>query len=253
MLTICNDLTTQNSAVELAVKNKDKDFIAQIAKEAKNTGFDCLELYAANTEDEAEALLFIIDSVKESDLELLLRIKDASTYKKVLPKVYRPGIIAPVELSGSQAQQVFDILKNLDEGWDILFTQAFSDGSAEPDVEELLSIISKAEQAGIMPDLIYIEPLAAPLIEDNRSLTKMRRSINAFINSWPEINFYLDLPLIAKGLDDETTLMNVFIGMANMAGVSAFSFSTEHESHLEAIKAAQALLNDNGGIQEFVK
>lgn len=253
MLLICNDLSTQDPTIKEAVKNKDAKAILEIAQEAKKIGFDYLELDATNLEDEAEGLQFLLDSIQETDLKFILRIKNNSVYDKVLPNLKRAGIIAPQRLSDKDALEVFSILKELDEGWGVLFTQTFGDDTVSTEVEGLHKLISKAEQEGIMPERQFMEPIGEPLIKNNRSFAKMKRMVDAFSNSYPSINFYVNLPLAAQGLDDEVTLMNVFVGMADLIGVNAFSFSTKHKAHLKAIKAADALLDSDGDLESYLK
>lgn len=253
MLIICNDLSTKNATVLDAINSKNTDAIQAIVSKATDLGFNALELYAGDLENEAEALLFLIDAIQDSNLKLILKVKDDSVYEQILPKVGKDGIIAPQALSVEEASKIFPILRQLGDTWGILFTQTYGNDSVSREVTGLEKLISKAEQEGVMPEKMYMEPIGKPLVDGDHSFLKMKRMLDAFSNSYPAMNFYIDLPLAADGLVDATTLVNVFIGMAYQSGVNAFAFSTEHTAHLEAIKAAEALLDYADGLKQYTK
>ena len=54
MLIICNDLSTKNATVLDAIKSKDADAIKAVVSKAKDLGFDSLELYAGDMENESK-------------------------------------------------------------------------------------------------------------------------------------------------------------------------------------------------------
>lgn len=251
MLIICNDLNTEKDNVKEAVANKDANAINAIVNDAIAKGFNALELYAGNLEDEAEGLSFLADTVENSGLTLIYRIKNSDVYDKVLPNV-KSGIVNPVELTPDQADDVFPLLNKLEEDWKVLFTQTFGDGAISPEVEGYEVLISKAEQQGILPERIYYEPISDPIKGSDHSFIKMKRMLDAFSNGYPSINFYINLPLAAKGLKDEVALMNALVALSEAIGVNAFSMDLEHAEHIEAINAAAALLDLNGGLKAYL-
>lgn len=251
MLLICNDITTKNQQILEALENKDAQCFKDIASKAKYEGFNYLEIFAGNTGKEADSLNFIIDSIKDIDIKLVIRSSNISALKQVIPSISNPGIIAPTELTIDGTGEIFDLVESLDDDWGILFTQTFGDDSIHSEIENMKVYVSKAEQEGILPNLLYVEPLSKSIASENNFYIKMKRLLDSFRNSYPDMNFYINLPQVTKGLDDQVTLVNTFVGIADLIGVNAFSFNSNHEAHIKAIKAADAILNNK--VDDYLK
>ena len=167
MLIICNDLTTNNPEVKKAIDNKDAGPIKDIVAQAKENGYNALELDATSSDNEPEALLFILNQIEDTDLTLVLRINDTSVYEKVIPQMKCSGIVNPVDITLKQAEVVFPMLKKLDDDWKVLFTQDYGEDTVSNEIEGSKQVISKAEQEGILPERIYVEPLTEPIKTNN--------------------------------------------------------------------------------------
>ncbi len=254
MLLISDDITIKNEKFKQAIAERDPEPILEIAKLADERGFSHLEIDVDGLgPDESDALLFIAQTLEAYPaLKLVLRADDNATYLDVLPKIKQTGIIAPKKISEAEAVKIFTLINKLGDTWGVLFTQTYGKDTVSSEVEGMLELIRKAEQEGLMPELQYMEPLSRPLISEPNNFIRMKRMLDAFLNSYPDMNFYLYLPLVAEGLEDESILMNVFLGMANLIGVNAFCFSVYHEDHLKALRAAQAIQNDDVTVKEFV-
>ncbi len=253
MLIICNNLSTHNQDINEAVQNKDSQKIKDIISQAVESGFNALELDATNSTNEAEALHFLLDQVDNPELTLVIKIKNPATYDQVIPSMKRSGILNPVDITLDQADTVFPMLKRLEDDWKVLFTQDYGEDTVSNEIEGSKKVIAKAEQEGILPERIYVEPLTQPIKTNNNTYIKMKRILDAFSNVYPSMNYYINLLLAADGLKDEVILVNDFISMSIQIGVEAFSLDLDHKEHIETINAAIALLNQNGGISAYLK
>lgn len=253
MLIICNNLTTEKPEIKEAVENKNSSAINNIVAEAKEAGFNALELYAGNTDDEASNLLFLAQSVENSELTLVLRVKNLNTYEAVLPSLKVAGLINPVDISDEQAANVFPLIKKLADGWKLILTQTYNEkDTIHSEVEGLRDIIVKAELEGILPERIYFEPVGEPMVSSKKPFIKMKRMLDAFRNGYPSMNFYLNLSLVADGLVNQDVLMDVYIGLSTFVGVNAFAFDLSHKAHIQAIEAAVALCDDGENFQNYL-
>ncbi len=251
MLIINNDLCMRNADVKNAVETKNPDAIVSIVNQAKEAGFNAISVCAGKSENEAEDLLFLIDQVKDSGLKVVIRARSAETYEAILPKLDFAGIINPVKLTMEQADKVFPLIKKLADGWEVLFTQPFGDDSISAEVEGSISLIRKAEQEGIMPNLIYFDPVGKPIDEDNMVYLDTKTKVDAMKNAYPQMNFYVSLSKVAAGLKDEMALVDAYISLVMQCHVNAYAFDLDHKGHIKALKATMALLD--GKVQDYLK
>lgn len=251
MLIINNDLCMCNDKIKNAVETNDTEVITSIVNQAKEAGFNAISVCAGSSDDEAGNLLYLIDQVKNSGLDVVIRIKNVETYEKVLPKLSFSGIVNPVKLTMAQADEVFPLLKKLADGWKVLITQPFGDESVSAEVEDSIPLIKKAESQGILPDRIYFDPVGKPIDQDNAVYLDTKRKIDAMKNSYPQMNFYLSLSKVAEGLHDEMTLVDAFITLAMECYVNAYAFGLDHKGHIKTLDAAMALLD--GKVQDYLK
>lgn len=241
----------RNADVKKAVETKNPDAIASIVNQAKDAGFNAISVCAGKTENEAENLQFLIDQVKDSGLKVVIRARSAETFEKVIPSLSTPGIINPVKLTLEQADSLFSLIKSLEEGWEVLFTQPFGDNSVSAEVEDSISLIRKAEQEGIMPNRIYFDPVGTPIDDDNAVYLDTKTKIDGMHNVYPQMNFYVNLAKVAKGLKDEMALVDAYCSLVMECHVNAYAFGLDHKQHIKPLKATMALLD--GKVKDYLK
>lgn len=251
MLIINNDLCMCNDVTKKAVESKDTEAITSIVNKAKEAGFNAISVCAGSSDNEADNLLYLIDQVKDSGLKVVIRIKNTETYEKVLPELSFSGIINPVKLTMKQADIVFPLLKKLADGWEVLITQPFGDDSVSAEVEDSIPLIRKAESQGILPNRIYFDPVGKPIDQDNAVYLDTKTKIDAIKNSYPQMNFYLNLSKVAEGLHNEMTLVNAFITLVMECHVNAYAFGLDHKDHIKTLEATMALLDSK--VQDYLK
>lgn len=250
---ICNNLTTKNPEVKEAVEKKDSDYLKKVADTAKSEGFNYLEIYVGDCDDEVECIKFVVESTRDTRLKYVIRSCEESTFEALISELSVPGILAPINVTEDLALKLFSLILNSGKEWGILFTQTYGKDTLHSEIEGMTHLISKAEQHGILPEFLYIEPLSISIATDNNCYIKMKRMVDAFRNMYPDINFYLNLPQVTEGLNDQVTLVNVFVGIADLIGVNSFAFNLEHKAHLQAIEAAEAILDRDLTITDYLE
>lgn len=116
-------------------------------------------------------------------------------------------------------------------------------------IEEYAPLMRQAEEAGLMPERIIIDPARRELKTNPNAYLDMEDAMDAFTNVYPESSFVCEPFMITSGLANPDPLKAAFVTMALSIGISISMMKADvfDPKIREAFFAAQALLDEGDG------
>ena len=170
----------------------------------------------------------------------------------VLKTVKKPGIINGI-CTQETADIILPLFKDLPEGWRLVLNACAKKGQEDPGsrIEEYAPLMRQAEEAGLMPERIIIDPCAGELKTNPNAYLDMEDAMDAFTNVYPESSFVCEPFMITSGLANPDPLKAAFVTMALSIGISMMKADVFDPKIREAFFAAQALLDEGDGLKGY--
>ena len=191
-------------SVEKAIKEKNEQFIAELAVRQVEAGADYIDVCAGTTpEIEVETLKWLMDIVQDAvDKPLCIDSPNPRTIEAVFKYAKQPGIINSVsEESEDKCDIIYPLIQGTD--WQVIALTCDSRGIPS-DVQTRIDItkimVEKAAKYGITPDRIYIDPLVIAVSTDNQSLLKFVEATKKIKEMYPTIHITSGLSNISFGM-----------------------------------------------------
>ena len=250
---ISTNLNTYYPEVVKALKDRNPEFIRKTAAAAEKTGADYIEVGAPNGPSESEELKWLVSVTQEAcDLPLVICWDGCRDLADVLKTVKKPGIINGI-CTQETADIILPLFKDLPEGWRLVLNACAKKGQEDPGsrIEEYAPLMRQAEEVGLMPERIIIDPCAGELKTNPNAYLDMEDAMDAFTNVYPESSFVCEPFMITSGLANPDPLKAAFVTMALSIGISMMKADVFDPKIREAFFAAQALLDEGDGLKGY--
>ncbi len=250
---ISTNLNTYYPEVVKALKDRNPEFIRKTAAAAEKAGADYIEVGAPNGPSESEELKWLVSVTQDAcDLPLVICWDGCRDLADVLKTVKKPGIINGI-CTQETADIILPLFKDLPEGWRLVLNACAKKGQEDPGsrIEEYAPLMRQAEEAGLMPERIIIDPCAGELKTNPNAYLDMEDAMDAFTNVYPESSFVCEPFMITSGLANPDPLKAAFVTMALSIGISMMKADVFDPKIREAFFAAQALLDEGDGLKGY--
>lgn len=163
-------------SVEKAIKEKNEQFIADLAVRQAEAGADYIDVCAGTApEIEVETLKWLMDIVQSvADKPLCIDSPNPRSIEAVFKYAKKPGIINSVsEETEDKCNIIYPLIQGTD--WQVIGLTCDARGipsDVETRIEITKILVEKADKYGIAPDRIHIDPLVIAVSTDNQSLLK---------------------------------------------------------------------------------
>lgn len=250
---ISNNLNSYHPEIRQAVKARDADVIGKMATAAVRAGADYLEVGVPEGPNEFDELNWLVGTAQSAcDLPLVICWDGCPDLDKILKTVRKPGI-----LNGICTQETADIIlplfRELPDGWRLILNACAKENDQDigERVEEYTPMIHQAEENGLMPGRLIIDPCAGELSTNPRAYLDMEDAVDAFMNVYPEVEFVCEPFMIAAGLKKPEAVREAFVTMAVSIGVSLVKADVFDAGIIKAYYASQALLDLGEGLKGY--
>jgi 5-methyltetrahydrofolate--homocysteine methyltransferase len=233
-------------ATAAAIRIRDAEMIKSLAIAQTNAGADYLDICAGTSPDlEYETLVWLLDVVQSvSETPICIDSPDPQMIVKTLPHIKKPGIINSVSGEGTKCEVLFPLLKKYPE-WKVIVLTCDDQGipsNSEKKTEIALSLIESAAKEGILPERIYIDPLALSLSTTNDAMLQFMEAVRRIKIEYPTVHFTSGLSNISYGMPERGIINRNFLTMALSAGMDSAIMDPTNRGMIETIYAAEALL-----------
>ena len=165
MLWIGEKLNGAVPSIAAAIAEGDGKMIERIARAQAEAGADFLDVSAATTAEELQALRFLIENAeKGAALPICIDSPDPMAVVQAMAFCSRPGLLNSGSMEGRKADIIFPAMQG--NAWRAV--ALLSDDRGTPDsVEERMAVLERllecAGQYGIEEERLYVDPLVEAL------------------------------------------------------------------------------------------
>jgi 5-methyltetrahydrofolate--homocysteine methyltransferase len=240
MIIVGERINSSRQSVAAAVSSRDKAYIQKEAIDQASAGADYLEVNAGSfSDDEPKHLKWLIETAQESvDVPLCIDSPDPAVIKSLLPITKKPPMINSATLEPSRCEP---ILRMAAEHGAKVVALCQGEGpiaaTASERVDTAEELIEKAQESGLEPADLFIDPLVYPLATDARSALTTLRAIQEITTRFPSVHTICGLSNISYGLPNRRLINRSFLVAALYCGLDAVLMDPTDKELYAALKA----------------
>lgn len=254
MLWIGEKLNGAVPSIAAAIAEGDGKMIERIARAQAEAGADFLDVSAATTAEELQALRFLIENAeKGAALPICIDSPDPMAVVQAMAFCSRPGLLNSVSMEGRKADIIFPAMQG--NAWRAV--ALLSDDSGTPDsVEERMAVLERllecAGQYGIEEERLYVDPLVEALPVSPNAFLKFAACARAVKAAHPRLHVLGGMSNISYGLPERRRLYGAFLKLAAEAGVDAIISDPRSKNDPVDPVAEAALLGRDPGCRAYI-
>lgn len=246
MIIIGEKINGSIPSVAAAIAERDAELIRQRAIAQAEAGAAFIDCCASVPEaQEPETLKWMIDCIQEvTDLPISLDSPSPRVLAQVIPYCRRPGLINSVSMEGDKCDVVFPIIA--DTQWQVIGLLCDDTGIPKCAADRLRvfdKLMAKAEEYGIAPERIHIDPLIEMLCTSEEGIAVNEEVISSVRRQYPEIHITAAVSNISFNLPVRKLINQGFTMMAMRCGLDSAILDPLNKDLMGLIRAAEALLS----------
>lgn len=237
-------------SVAEAIKNKDADFIRDLAKTQAEAGAHYIDVCAStDVEIELETMKWLIDLVQEvTDTPIAVDSPSAEICAQAIPFCNKPGLVNSVSMEGNKIDVIFPVIA--DTQWECAALLCDDTGipkSGEKRLEVFAAIMEKAKEYKIEPSRLHVDPLVEMLCTSEDGINTVLSVIKQIKEQYPTIHVTGGASNISFNLPARKFVNQAFLILAMGAGMDSAIINPLHKHMMGLISATEALL----GMDEY--
>lgn len=224
MLIVGELINSSRKKIAKAVREKDTDHIATIARDQAEAGASYIDVNAGIFEDkEAEYLTWLVETVQGAvDLPCCIDSPNPGAIEAAL-KVHK-GI--PLLNSISLEADRFDAMLPFIKGTDnkviaLAIGEAGMPTSADERIDNARKLLGRMKEHGIPQENTFVDPLAEPISSNPRVGTFFLKALKAISTEFPEVHRICGVSNSSYGLPKRKRINQVFVVMGIANGLDA--------------------------------
>lgn len=251
MIIIGEKLNGAIKSVAEAIKNRDGEFIRDLASKQLERRADYLDVCSGVPAGDADVLKWMIELIQADhpDVRFSVDSPNPDTILSSIPLCKNPGIINSLSLEGDKADRIFSAVADKKD-WKIIALLLDDTGmpeNVEKRMESFHRIVKKAEEYGIAFGRLYFDPLVFTVGSSPDSFLNFIGAAKQIKDEYPNAHIVSGLSNISYGLPYRKAINHAFLIGAMMSGMDSAIMDPLSRDMLGGVYAAEALL----GIDEY--
>ncbi len=231
--------------VKKAIKEKDEEFISNLAIKQADAGADYIDVCASTAPKyEVETLKWLMDIIQDAvDKPLCIDSPNVKTIEAVFKHAKTPGIINSVSEEGNKCEVIYPLIQGTE--WQVIGLTCDNRGipkDLKTRVDITNIIVEKAHKYDITPDRIHIDPLTMALSTDNESLVTFVETLETIKKNYPTIKVTSGLSNISFGMPLRKVVNQSFLTIVAFAGIDSVIMDPSNRDMIATLLATEALL-----------
>ena len=254
MIVIGEKINGAIARVSRAIRERDADYIAGLAKRQEQAGANYLDVFAGVAPRyELEALKWLVDVTEAAvDLPLCLDSHNPKLLVELMGCTSRPGIVNFVSGESGKCEVLLPAIAEL--GWEFIALTCDDEGiPSEPErkAEIGFKIMEQANRFGITEERVYIDAIALSLTAFDDAVLSFCEAIQLLREKYPAAHYMSGLSNVSYGLPERSRINSGFLTYASACGMdTAIMDPTDRELH-SAVLVADALLGKDPGCRRY--
>jgi len=255
MISIGEKINGSIPAVAEAIAQRDAAFIQARAKAQAEAGADYIDCCASVKDNEADTLRWMIDCIQEvTDLPISIDSPSAEILAEVYTHCKRPGIFNSVSGEGNKMDIIFPLMAE-NKGWKVVALLSDDTGIPKNAADRLRvfdKIMAKAQEYGIAPGRIFIDPLVEMLCTSENGIETNTTVISTVRERYPSIHITAAVSNISFNLPVRKMINLGFTVLAMNAGLDSAILDPTNRDMMGLIYATEALLGEDEYCMEYI-
>ena len=256
MIIIGEKLNGSIPVVGEAIAKRDADFIRARALAQAEANAAYIDVCASvDVEHEFEALSWMIGLVQEvTDTPVCIDSPGPRSLVAAIPFCKKAGLLNSVSLEGDKIDIVFPAIRDTDWGCvALLCDDSGIPRSVEQRMRVFSGILQRAEQYGIAPERLYIDPLVVALSTSEDALDTFTACCKKIRELSPSVHITSGLSNISFGLPNRKSVNQAFMVLAMAAGMDSAIADPTSRDLLGIVYATEALLGRDECCLDYIK
>lgn len=255
MIIIGEKINGSIPSVAEAIASRDGEFIKNRARIQADAGATFIDCCASVPEaEEVETLKWMIDCIQEvTDLPISVDSPSADVLVQVFEHCKRPGLINSVSMEGDKVDKIFPAIAGTD--WEVICLLSDDTGIPKTAADRLRvfdRLMEKAEQYGIAPERMHIDPLVEMLCTSEDGIAMNVEVISTIRKRYPQIHITAAVSNISFNLPVRKLINMGFTVLAMNAGLDSAILDPTNRDLLGLIYATEALLGQDDYCMEYI-
>jgi 5-methyltetrahydrofolate--homocysteine methyltransferase len=216
-----------------------------MAKRQADAGAAFIDVCASvGEETELETLKWLFGLVESAvDTPVSIDSPSAAILAKAIPLCGKPGLVNSVSMEGNKVDTIFPVIA--DSKWECVCLLSDDTGipkSAGDRLRVFGNLMKKAEQYGIPPERLHIDPLIEMLCASVDGIAKVTETMREIKRLYPAIHITGGASNISFNLPARKFINRAFIILAMSAGMDSAIIDPLNKDMMGLIYATEALL-----------
>ncbi|MDR7522277.1 MAG: dihydropteroate synthase [Armatimonadota bacterium] len=234
-------------SVARAIRDRDANAIADLARRQVATGAHALDINTGPTADDpAEVMIWLVQTVQEAtDVPLSIDSARPPVIAAGLRACRRPAIINSTTGAKAKLDALLPLAKEYGAGLIALTNDERGiPRNAAARAEIALTIVARAMEAGIPTDRLYLDPIVLPVNAAQDQCKEALEAVAMFRTLCePAPHILLGLSNVSQGTTNRSLINRTYLVMAMALGCDAAILDPMDRDLMDAIRTARILLN----------
>ncbi|MDA8228901.1 MAG: methyltetrahydrofolate cobalamin methyltransferase [Desulfitobacterium hafniense] len=254
MLIVGELINSTRKAISVAIEQKDKAYLQDIALRQAAAGAHYIDVNAASSGNEIENLKWLIDIVQEIvDVPLCIDSPSAAAIEAGLACCRGKAMINSI----SAERERWDAVLPLARKYKSKVVALCMDDSGMPETaEQRLKVadylVAGLVEAGIPEDDIYLDPLVKPLGVNDQFGLEVLKSTQLLKEAYPKVHVISGLSNVSYGLPERKLINRVFMVMSVAKGMDSFILDPLDQSLMSLLITAKALAGQDEYCMDYI-
>lgn len=250
-------INASRKLVGQAIREKNSEYIKQIAKEQEEAGANYIDVNAGIfVEEEPEYLEWLVKNVQEAvNIPCCIDSPSSVALERGLA-AHTKGIsmINSISLEKDRYEQVMSIVRNTDLK---VVALCMSDkGMPQTRNERVLiadQLVNNLVKNGVKVENIFLDPLVQPIGTNDTFGIEFIDAVEDIRKTFPEVHFMCGLSNISFGLPDRKYMNSIFAVMAIAKGLDGLMINPLDKKMMANIIVAETLAGKDKSCMKYLK
>jgi len=249
-------INTSREGLEPAVKERDVEFIQDLAKKQEEAGADFIDVNCGTlVKGEPEALEWLVNTVQEVvDVPLCIDTPNPEALKKGLEAHEGKPIVNSITAEEEKYAAVLPLIKEY--GASVVALTLDDDGmpkNADDRIRIANKLIEDLTNDGIPAEDIYVDPVIQPIGTDGKMGLEILNAIEKINNDHAESHLVCGLSNISHGLPKRPLLNQAFVVLAMSRGLDSAILDPLDKKIMSLVTASDTLLGNDNFCSNYVE
>ncbi|MBU1170255.1 MAG: dihydropteroate synthase [Proteobacteria bacterium] len=255
MIIIGEKINGTRKAVGLAIRERDTEFIKQLALSQVQAGSHYLDVNAGTSpEREPDDMVWLVETIQETtDAPLCLDSANPKALKAALDRVVKTPLINSVSGEKQRLEGVLPLALEYKTG---LILLALDDKVGIPStcagrMEIVDHLVGLAKDGGLEESQLYVDPLVTAISTGDKNALITYDSIKAVATAYPKAHITCGLSNISFGMPLRSLINQTFLSMCIQVGLDSAITDPNDRNLMGVMLAAEMLMGKDKYCQNY--